>query len=118
ALVDIDVAVPENAFSLDPALEWLDLTLRPYPWGLVCASAGTVDAETARRFRAAATAAAPTDALAVDGVGVYQLTLDGYAQDGLDQIAEYLFQTGTLSEAPAVPFIQIPDLEAGDLEDE
>ena len=116
ALVDVGVAVPEGAFSLDPALEWLDLTLRPYPWGLVTALAGTVEPETARRFEAAASSAPPTEALAVDGVGVYQLTLDGYAMDGLDQIAEYLFQTGTLQEVPAVPFVRVPNPEGGDPE--
>lgn len=114
ALVDVDVAVPEGTFSLDPALEWLDLTLRPYPWGLLGALAGTVDAELARRLRAAVQMTPPTEALVSDGVGVYQLTLDGYAMDGLDLIAEYLFQTGTLLEVPAIPFIQIPDLEDED----
>ena len=114
ALVGLEVAVPEDAFALDPALEWLDLTLRPYPWGLVAARAGDLEGETARRLRAAVQSAPPTEALAVDGVGVYQLTLDGYALDGLDQIAEYLFETGTLQEVPAVPFVEIPDLEGND----
>lgn len=109
ALVPNEEPVPDGAFSLDPGQEWLDLTLRPYPWGLLTALTGTVDAESARRLRAAAQAAAPSEALTVDGVGVYQLTLDGYAADGLDQVAEYLFQTGTLSEVPAVPFIEIPE---------
>lgn len=111
ALVDVAEAAPEGTFSLDPGQEWLDLTLRPYPWGLLAARAGSVDADAARRLRAAALAAPPTDALTVDGVGVYQLTLDGYAADGLDQIAEYLFQTGTLGEVPAIPFVAIPDDE-------
>ena len=114
ALVGLDEAVPEGAFALDPGQEWLDLTLRPYPWGLLAAPVGTLDPATARRVRAAAESAPASDALRVDGVGVFQLTLDGYAADGLDQIAEYLFQTGTLTEVPAVPFVQIPESEKGD----
>ena len=109
ALVGYAEAVPEGAFALDPGQEWTDLTLRPYPWGLLCARADGLDAETARRARAAVQAAPPTAALDHDGVLAYQLTLDGYAADGLDQLAEYLFQTGTLSEVPAVPFVEIPD---------
>lgn len=71
--------------------------------------AGTVSPADARRIRAAVQATPPTAALVQDGVGVYQLTLDGYAMDGLDQLAEMLFQTGTLADIPAVPFVEVPD---------
>ena len=109
ALVDYAEAVPEGAFVLDPAQEWVDLTLRPYVWGLLAAPEGTVEPETARRVQAAVQAAGPSDDLEVDGVGVYQLTFDGYAVDGLDQMREYLFATGTLQEIPEVPFLELPD---------
>ena len=108
ALVGYRDAVPEGAFALDPGQEWTDLTLRPYPWALLAALEGTLDAVAAARIRAAVEAAPVTDALFHDGVGAYQLTLDGYANDGLDQLAEYLFETGTLSEVPPIPFIEIP----------
>ena len=109
ALVDVGEVVPEGAFALDPGQEWTDLTLRPYPWGLLVAPAGTLSAEDARRLRAAAQSAPESDALRIDGVGAFQLTLDGYAADGLDQLADYLFQTGTLSAVPDIPFVAIPD---------
>lgn len=116
ALVGYQDEVPEGAFALDPGQEWTDLTLRPYPWGLLAALEGTLDAEAARRLRAAVQAAPASDALFHDGVGVYQLTLDGYAADGLDQLAEYLFQTGTLTEVPPVPFVEVST--EGDGEDD
>ena len=109
ALVGYDEPVPEGAFALDPGQEWTDLTLRPYPWGLLAARADALDADAARRLQAAVRAAPPSEALDHDGVLAYQLTLDGYAADGLDQLAEYLFATGTLTEVPAVPFVEIPD---------
>lgn len=112
ALVGYRDDVPEGAFALDPGREWTDLTLRPYPWGLLVALAGTLTPEHARRIQAAVHAAPPSEGLFHDGVGAYQLTLDGYANDGLDQLGEYLFQTGTLSEVPAVPFVEIPDPDA------
>ena len=83
-------------------------TLRPYPWGLLVALEGTLDVVTAKRLQEAVKAAEPSEALFHDGVGAYQITLDGYVNDGLDQLGEYLFETGTLSEVPAVPFIVIP----------
>lgn len=104
ALVDGRDPVPEGAVVLDIGQEWTDLTLRPYPWGLLCARAGTLDEKAVARLQAAAKAAPPSDDLAVDGVAVYQLTLDGYAADGLDQLGELLFATGTLSEIPDLPF--------------
>ncbi len=118
ALVGYADDVPEGAFVLDPGQEWTDLTLRPMVWGLLATAEGALDVETVRRLRAAVQEAAVSDDLFVDGVGVYQLTLDGYAADGLDQLAEYLFQTGTLGEVPAVPFVQVPDTNDANDEEE
>ena len=106
ALVGRRDDVPDGAVALDIGQEWTDLTLRPYPWGLLAARAGTLSDDAVAQIRAAVRAAGPSDDLAVDGVAVYQLTLDGYAADGLDQLAELLFATGTLSEIPAVPFAE------------
>jgi hypothetical protein len=100
--------VPDGAFALDPGREWTDLTLRPYPWGLLAALEGTLGVVAAARIRAAVQEAPVSDALFHDGVGAYQITLDGYVNDGLDQLGEYLFETGTLTEVPPVPFIVIP----------
>ncbi|WP_420454681.1 MqnA/MqnD/SBP family protein [Rubrivirga sp.] len=118
ALVDYRDDVPEGAFVLDPGQEWTDLTLRPYPWGLLAALEGTLDAVAGLRLRAAAQEAPVSDGLFHDGVGTYQLTLDGYATDGLDELAEYLFQTGTLSEVPPIPFLELPSDPDDDEDDE
>ena len=109
ALVGYGDALPEGTFALDPAREWVDLTLRPYVWGLLAAPEGVLDLLAVRRLRDAVLEAPVSEDLFADGVGAYQLTLDGYAFDGLDQIGEYLFQTGTLTEVPAVPFVHLPD---------
>ena len=107
ALVDYADDLPFETFALDPGQEWTDLTLRPFPWGLLAGPVGTIPAKAAERIRATVQATPPTEALVQDGVGVYQLTLDGYALDGLDQFAEMLFATGTLSDIPAVPFVEV-----------
>ncbi|MEM0962522.1 MAG: MqnA/MqnD/SBP family protein [Bacteroidota bacterium] len=112
ALVSVDQPAPAGAFVLDPGQEWLDLTLRPYPWGLLAVRAGALDPDTTQRIVATVQGAGPSDALMADGVLVYQLTLDGYAVDGLDQLADYLFQTGTLSAVPDIPFAALPEPEA------
>ena len=67
---------------------------------------------------AAAQEAPVNEALFHDGVGAYQLTLDGYATDGLDQLADYLFATGTLSEVPPIPYLELPSDPDDDEEDE
>ena len=118
ALVDYRDDVPEGAFVLDPGQEWTDLTLRPYPWGLLAALEGTLGPVAGLRLRAAAQEAPVSDALFHDGVGAYQLTLDGYATDGLDELAEYLFQTGTLSEVPPIPFLELPSDPDDDEDDD
>ena len=103
---------------LDPGQEWVDLTLRPYPWALLVALEGTLDVVAAARLRAAARVAPITEALFHDGVGAYQLTFDGYVADGLDQLAEYLFATGTLPDMPAIPFMTVPEEGEDDTDDE
>ena len=104
-LAPADAVVPDGAVRLDLAREWTDLTLRPMPWGLVAARAGTLPLAAAEALAAAVAQAEPDAALFVDGVGAYQLTLDGYGLDGLAELAEYLFATGTLSEIPDLPFV-------------
>lgn|GEM_PF-3427265 len=104
-LAPADAVVPEGAYRLDLAREFTDLTLRPMPWALVAARAGTLDEAAAAALADAVAGAAPDDDdLRADGVGAYQLTLDGLALDGLDQYAEYLFETGTLTDIPDAPF--------------
>jgi predicted solute-binding protein len=118
ALVGYEDAVPDNAFVLDPGQEWTDLTLRPYPWGLLAALEGTLSAVDGLRMRAAVQEAPVNAALFHDGVGAYQLTLDGYATDGLDQLAEFLFATGTLTEVPPIPYLELPSDPDDDDEDD
>ncbi len=119
ALVPVGTATPEGTFELDPGQEWTDLTLRPMVWGLLAARAGSIDSETAYALSALVKAAPPDDAFFVDGVGTFQLTLDGYALDGLEQLTEHLFATGTLTEIPELPFVPPPKPlgEEEDLED-
>lgn len=108
ALAPVDAAVPDGAFELDPGQEWTDLTLRPMVWGLLAARAGSIDAETAHALSTIVKAAPPDESFFVDGVGAFQITLDGYALDGLELLAEHLFATGTLTEIPELPFIPPP----------
>jgi predicted solute-binding protein len=96
--------VGEGHVVLDLGQEWMELTLRPMVWGLLAASAGTLDAETARAL-GEAVAAAPADALAPH----YQLTLDGYAQAGLDELVNHLYYHRVLDDLPALPFVEIPE---------
>lgn len=104
ALLPLGTPPPAGAIALDLGLEWTELTLRPMVWGLLAARP-----ETLPPPRAAALAEAlrrvPPDALAdASGARAFQLTLDGYALDGLDELATHLFYAGTLSDIPAVPF--------------
>jgi predicted solute-binding protein len=109
ALAAPDEPTPDGAVALDLGQEWTDLTLRPMPWALLAAPAGALAPDDARRLRDAVRAAPPSGDLFQDGVGVYQLTLDGYAAEGLSQLAEHLFATGTLSEIPDLPFVDVED---------
>ena len=109
ALAPVGEPVPDGAYALDLAREWTDLTLRPFVWGLVAAREGTVSREVATALGDAVRQAGPIDALLVDGVAAFQLTLDGYAIDGLDEFTEHLFATGTLGEIPGLPFLDLTD---------
>lgn len=108
ALVPLDVAQQAEdagAVVLDLGQEFVDLTIRPMPWGLVAARPGTLAPGQAAALADAARLADPDDErLRQGGVAAFQLTLDGYAADGLDQLAELWFQTGTLDDVPDVPF--------------
>ena len=106
-LAPVAEPVPEGAVSLDLAREWTDLTLRPFVWGLVASRADAVSTDVARQLGDAVRSAGPLDALFVDGVAAFQLTLDGYAIDGLDEFTEHLFATGTLTEIPGLPFLEV-----------
>jgi len=104
-LAPADAPVPDGAYRLDLGREWTDLTLRPMPWALVAARAGTLAPSAAAALADAARLADPDDErLRLDGVAAFQLTLDGYAADGLEQLAQLWFQTGTLDDVPDVPF--------------
>ncbi|HEX9953028.1 MAG TPA: MqnA/MqnD/SBP family protein [Rubricoccaceae bacterium] len=108
ALVPLDVArdaEAAGAIVLELGQEFVDLTIRPMPWGLVAARVGTLAPQHAAALADAARLADPNDErLALDGVAAFQLTLDGYAADGLEQLAELWFQTGTLTDIADVPF--------------
>ena len=106
-LAPADAPVPGGAYRLDLGREFTDLTLRPMPWGLVAARAGALAPAAALALADAAAAAdvERDDALRADGVAAYQFTLDGYAYDGLVELAEHLFATSTLSEIPDLPFV-------------
>ena len=107
-LAEPSADLPDGAYWIDPALEWLELTLRPFVWGLVAAREDEVDVPMATALRDAAAAAETTDALRVDGVAVYGLTLGGLAVDGLAEAAEHFFATGTLKEIPELTFLELP----------
>ena len=105
ALASGSEALPESAYVIDIGQEFVDLTIRPMPWGLVAALPGTLAPAQAAALADAARAADPDDdRLRLDGVTAFQLTLDGYAQDGLEQLALLWFQTGALDDVPDVPF--------------
>ncbi len=105
AAPDVDAG---GRLVLDLGQEWVELTLRPMVWGLVVAQAGALAAEAARLLRDAARAAAPPEAALLGGDRAYQLTLDGYAMDGLDEFANHLYYHGALPALPDLPFVVIP----------
>lgn len=106
-LAPVSDPVPDGAVSLDLAREWTDLTLRPFVWGLLAAREDVISPDIARQLGEAVRTIGPLDALLVDGVAAFQLTLDGYAIDGLDEFTEHLFATGTLTEIPGLPFLEV-----------
>ena len=44
-----------------------------------------------------------------DAARHYQLTLDGYAHDGLDELANHLYYHRVLADLPALPFVEVPE---------
>ena len=106
ALVPADVPVgerPEGAVVLDLGQEWTELTLRPMVWGLVAARAGALDAADAH---ALAEAAAAPPAESDEAARHYQLTLDGYAHAGLEELVNHLYYHRVLDDLPALPFVE------------
>ena len=114
ALVPVsDVAEGEGLVVLDLGQEWTDLTLRPMVWGLVAARAGTLDADVAAALAEAAAAAPPAD-VTDEETRHYQLTLDGYAHAGLDELVNHLYYHRVLDDLPAIPFVVPPGEENED----
>jgi predicted solute-binding protein len=108
ALVPVDEPVGEGPVVLDLGQEWAELTLRPMVWGLVAARAGALDAAAARALADAASSAAPSD-VTDDGARRYQITLDGYAHAGLDELVNHLYYHRVLDDLPALPFVVLPE---------
>jgi hypothetical protein len=77
---------------LDPGAEWMDLTTRPFVWGLLVARAGELDAATAALAARAAAAGEPPAG--------WQFTLGGYGESGLQEFASHLFYHGALAGMP------------------
>lgn len=96
-------------YALDLGQEWVELTLRPMVWGLICAQEGVLDAHAARLLRDTVRASSPPDAAMLEGELAYQFSLDGYAQDGLDEFANHLFYHGIIPALPDLPYVVIPD---------
>jgi predicted solute-binding protein len=89
--------LPPGAVALDLGAEWMDLTTRPFVWGLLAARAGELTGAAARSLAAAARAAeAPTG---------WQFTLAGYGHEGLTEFAGHLFFHGALQEMPELSFV-------------
>src|SRR5690606_33590232 len=115
-LVPADVPVEGAAGApvvLDLGQEWTDLTLRPMVWGLVAACAGALDVGDAAALAEAAAAAAPADVTDEDARH-YQLTLDGYALAGLDELVNHLYYHRVLDDLPALPFVEPPEENGGE----
>lgn len=96
-------AAPSDAVVLDLGREWTDLTLRPMVWGLLAARSDVLNPASTQVLRDAARAAEAVDD------GVFQLTLDGYAHDGLDEFVKHLYYHGTLTDMPELPFLALPE---------
>ena len=111
---DAETAELSGAVALDLSLEWLELTMRPMVHGLLAARAGTLQPEQALAIQHALQAAearlATTAAERSESDGAaprdWQLTLDGYAQDGLEALIHHLFYRGALDEFPTLPFVE------------
>jgi predicted solute-binding protein len=88
-------SLPAGALVLDPGAEWIELTARPFVWGLLAARAGELDPATG-----ATVAGAVASAEAPPG---WQFTLGGYGSAGLEEFAGHLFYHGALAGLPEIP---------------
>lgn len=112
ALVPAEAQVPDEAVVLDLGQEWTELTLRPFVWGLVAARP-TLSADVAHALAEAARAVPPGDATD-ESARHYQLTLDGYAHAGLDELVNHLYYHRVLADLPALPFVEPPEENHGE----
>jgi predicted solute-binding protein len=99
ALVQLALShdLPPGAVALDLGTEWMDLTTRPFVWGLLVARGGELTGVDARKLAGAARAAvAPAE---------WQFTLAGYGHEGLVEFAGHLFFHGALKEVPELSFV-------------
>ncbi len=99
---------PAGATILDLGQEWLELTLRPMVWGLLAGRGGEIEIDTARAIRDRVREAS-VHLSKVEGGHSFQFTLDGYAQDGLEELLQLMYYHGSLLDFPELPFIRIPD---------
>ncbi len=99
--------MPAGIVTLDLGAEWLDLTTRPFVWGLVVARSGELTGVAARNIAGAARAAEPPAG--------WQFTLGGYGHEGLTEFAGHLFFHGALQEMPDLTFADGLTRPASDL---
>jgi predicted solute-binding protein len=112
---DASEATLDGATPMDVTLEWLELTLRPMVHGLLAAPDGTLEPQQAIALRDALREAeaqlAATAAEQSETAGLpprdWQVTLDGYAQDGLEAFIQHLYYRGALDDFPTLPFIDL-----------
>jgi predicted solute-binding protein len=96
ALVPIEDAreLPAGTIALDLGAEWMDLTTRPFPWGLLAARPGELpDGAGAILAASARSAEAPER---------WQFLLAGYGHAGLEEFAGHLFYHGALQDLPGL----------------
>lgn len=108
---------PDEAAGLvlDLGREWFELTTRPMVWALVAAVAGGVEPAEAAYLRDAALDAFPDDD--PDGLHTEEpagVTLAAYAHAGLDAWVHHLYYHGALGDLPEIPFVRLPDEDAGE----
>ena len=115
-----------GALPMDLTLEWLELTLRPMVHGLLAAPSGTLEPQQALALRDALREAeaqlAVTAAQLTESDGApprdWQITLDGYAQDGLEAFLQHLYYRSALDDFPTLPFVDLGDEESKSRGDE
>lgn len=100
---------PDGFTVLDLGREWLELTLRPMVWGLFVTLQNGVQPEHAAAIQQAVQDISPPESVREKGKLVYQFSLDGYAQAGLEEFSNHLYYHGALASIPKLPFIQLPE---------